>query len=364
MIKWLNRNICYFVDFSYRLHIWGRGSIPNFDPVVFDRAPWEEEYFTEVIIGSGIDYIGAFAFYENSFIKRIRISSTVKDIHPKAFGKFDLYDVIIGGLINSGGVLKMTAAGIYQKETKELLIGRNQKHIKLPEDTRYIGVEAFADCENLETVECPDSLQTICVGAFENCKNLKAIYRVPEKTQFERRALKGTSGVRCYYRNQYPRNRMEDAEYICVMTDYGHAKLKNGQIVFYASDNLENIDPTVLYSHSDFVDMKGGEEFILGLRRNGKVVWADMDTPEDPFAVYRKYGGYERLEGWENIREIETDGNIAAGRCADGTVFSTIAEDENIPLPGMTGIIGIKVKNGKIQGMTEDGKCILYGGYS
>ena len=164
MVKWLNKNICYFVDCLYRLTIWGQGSIPNFAPMSSKTAPWDEEYFTEVIVGSGIDYIGVYAFAENSNIKKIRISPTVKEIHPKAFGKFDLYRVIIGGPVNPDGVLKMTAAGIYQKKTNVLLLGRDQKHIKLPEDTKYIGIGAFADCENLETVECPDSLETICVG--------------------------------------------------------------------------------------------------------------------------------------------------------------------------------------------------------
>ncbi len=364
MVKWLNKNVCYFIDFLHRLNIWGQGSIPNFAPASSRKVPWEEEYFTEVIIGSGIDYIGAYAFAKNSEIKKIRISTTLKEIHPKAFGKFDLFKVIIGGPLNPDGVLKMTAAGIYQTETKELQVGRNQKHIKLPEGTRYIGIGAFADCDNLETVECPDSLETICVGAFENCRNLKAIYRIPEKTQFGKRALKRTNGVRCYWGNHYPQNRVEDTDYICAMTDYGHAKLKDGQIVFYASKNPENIDPTALYGHKDLIDIKEGERFIIGLRSNGKVVLADLDTPEDPVEIYQRYGGYERLEGWADIRQIEADGNIAVGRSGDGTVFSTIAEDENKPLPGMTEMIGVKIKNGKIKGMREDGTCILYGGCS
>jgi len=364
MVKWLNKNVCYFVDFLHRLNIWGKGSIPNFAPASSKKVPWEEEDFTEVIIGSGIDYIGAYAFAKNSSIRKIRVSTTVKEIHPKAFGKFDLYKVIIGGPLNPDGVLKMTAAGIYHTETKELQVGRNQNHIKLPEGTRYIGIGAFADCEKLETLECPDSLDTICVGAFENCKNLKAIYSIPKNTAFGKRALKGTSSVICYFSNQYPRNGAEDANYICAMTDYGNAKLKDGQLVFYASDNETNIDPTELYSCNDLIDIKAGERFIIGLRKNGKVVLADMDTPEDPVEIYHRYGGYERLEGWISIRQIESDGNIAVGRSTDGTVFSTMADDENQPLPGMTGMIGIKVENGKIKGMREDGKCILYGGHS
>ena len=193
---------------------------------------------------------------------------------------------------------------------------------------------------------------------------MKAIYRIPENTRFGKRALKGTSGVRCYYGNGYPQNSLEAADYICAMTDYGCAQLKDGQVAFYASEGAINIDPTDLYSCHDLIDIKGGERFIIGLRKNGKVVLADLDTPEDPVEIGRKYGAYERLEGWENIRQIEADGNIAAGRDADGNIFSTSAEDENSPLPGMTGMIGVKIKNGKIKGMREDGKCVLYGGHS
>ena len=362
MIKWITDSVRYFIDYKHRLIVFGRGGIPNYAPSynLTEGAPWKYEYFTEVIITGGIDYIGAYTFSGNLSIEKIRISKTVEDIHPRAFRKEDLSKIVISRPAFSEAKLKMTEAGIYRTLTDELLIGRNQRHVKIPEGTKLIGIEAFAECQDLITVECPDSLEIICVGAFENCRNLREIYRIPEKAKIGKRVLKGTSKVSCFYEKNFPKNRIEDADAICVMTDYGSAKLKDGVFIFYASGNERNIDPTELYRCRDLIDLKGGDRFIIGLRSNGEVVLADLDTPEDPVEMYLRYGSIERLEGWQNIRQIEADGEIVAGRSSDGKVFSNIAEDENEPLPGMNEIISVKIKSGMIWGMKENGECILY----
>ena len=52
---------------------------------------------------------------------------------------------------------------------------QNLVSIKLPNCVTYIGEDAFADCDALETVELPETLVSIGNGAFRSCDNLTTV---------------------------------------------------------------------------------------------------------------------------------------------------------------------------------------------
>lgn len=253
---------------------------------------------------------------------------------------------------------ELTESGLYRKSTKELLIGRDRKHVKIREGTLMIGKFAFSRCRNVETIECPNSLEIIGISAFEDCKSLKAIYRIPGSANIGKAALRGTSGVRLYFDGNVPTSAFREKDYIGVMTAYGNAHLKNGEFCFFASPDEVNIDPTLLYRCKDLIDIKAGDDFIIGLRSNGEVVYADVHAPRDAIVMLRKYGTIERLSGWKNIRQIAASGKIAVGRCEDGTVFSNNGFHESDPLPDIDGIIYVDVVNGVVRGLKENGECV------
>ena len=53
------------------------------------------------------------------------------------------------------------------------------KHVIIPGGVTYIGGRAFADCEELESIQLPDTLEGLDWKVFENCRSLKEII-IPE----------------------------------------------------------------------------------------------------------------------------------------------------------------------------------------
>lgn len=368
MIKRLKKDVYYLIDFRHRLLIFGRGGIPDYAPVtdLKKKPPWAGMYYKEVIIKRGITHIGAYAFYGNDFMKRIKIAETVRDIHPTSLMNIHLDSVIIEKKTENEHRMEVTDSGLYDNYENELICARDEVHVKIREGTETIHPFAFAFHQNTEIVECPASLQRIGVSAFEGCKNLKEICRVPAEAVLGKKALKETSGVRIYFDKNVPKRRVDEIYPKAVVTEHGRGLLVNGEFRFFASENVVNIDPTKFYRCRDLIDIKGGKDFMIGLRANGKVIYADTNAETDIFDLYREpfrfeqYSSFERLKGWKNIRQIDADGEIAAGLCEDGTVYCTNTENENEPIKNMKEIVFVQVKNGRIQGVRADGECILH----
>ena len=145
-----------------------------------------------------------------------------------------------------------------------------------------------------------------------------------------------------------------------AFTDHGRAFLMNGEFVFFANELKRNIDPTRFYRCKDLIDIKGGRDFIIGLRSNGEVIFESLNTFSAIFDCYHEsvgyeeHSSYERLKGWKNITQILVAGKMAAGLSNDGKVFCLNSKEENQPLPDLSGIISLEIKDGKIYGLKED----------
>ena len=342
LFKRVTKTIFWRIDSMKRLILFGRGGIPGHAPgagyILY--PPWKGEEFNQVIIGKGIT-----------------------DIHPMAFLGIDLEDVILEQEGRRGDGLEINEAGLYNHFKKELLIGRDQKHVVIPDGTVDISPFAFAFHQKIEEIVCPFSLQRICVSAFEGAKNLKYIYRIPSEAIIGARALRGTSGVKIYYDKNPAKKTFFEMYPKTAITKYGRAFLMNGEFTFFESQTDKNIDPTKFYRCKNLIDIKGGEDFLIGLRADGTVIYEKAVLASKAFDCYnvsirlehyKQCSYFDKLREWKNIREIAVAGNIAIGLCEDGRVFCTASNDENQPLEGVTDAISIEVKDGKFYIVRSD----------
>lgn len=336
-MKLLNRaseHIFWRIDRKKRLIIFGCGDIPEYAPASGYRnePPWKGLEFNEVVIGKGIT-----------------------DVPPTALAGIDLDAVILAGAERRRDGLEMEESGLYNHRRKKLLLASNQKRVAILEGTVDVHPFAFAFHQKVETVECPSSLQRIGVSAFEGCKKLRSIYRLPADAVIGSKALKGTSGVRVYFDRYHVKRKLCEFYPRTAITKHGRGFLMNGEFTFFASEDSPNIDPTKFYRYQDLIDIKGGDDFLLGLRANGEVVYEEFrGVPERRRVDFEECFQFDRLMGWKNIVQIDAAGDVAAGLSKDGTVFCTKAENEDQPLENLTDIISIQVKDGGINAVRSD----------
>ena len=345
--------VYYRIDRNYCLHVFGKGDIPDY---VLHRnriPPWAKKLYSSVYIERGITGIGSFSFFGNPFIQNIRITDTVELIHPTAFLGVELDAVTFSGRKWKERI-QLHESGLYDMKERKLWIGRDIKHVKIMEGVIGIDSFAFAFHKKVETVECPKSLNRIGISAFRGCESLREISRLPNGTKLGLRALDGTSNVKIFREAYKPKNERQErreGRKIPAITEHGSGYLKDGMFWFVADKDKEkdNIDPTKLYRCTDLIDIKGGKDFILGLRSTGEVVYARLHEPTGMYSEYRspfkyeEHSSFERLTKWEKVCKIEAHGTIAAGLREDGLVYCTEATDENEPVKGLKEIEAIQV---------------------
>lgn len=408
-------HVYYRIDNRRRLFIFGYGGIPEYAPKFiedeedeifgfYNRPPWEDEFYTEVIICPGITRIGRYAFHNAESIQSVKMADTVTQIGVGCFrGCTDLEYVKlsrnltyipknvfrdcsnISRFIISGKMQDMhptafigvdlssfefvrdkrweiRSAGLYDTESKELMIGKNRKHIKIEESTVGIAPYAFAYHDKVENVECTESMEYIGHSAFEGCHNLKNVYQLSGKTVIGIKAFRMTSGLRVHYISSVPKRRIEQTIPKVAVCDQGAGYLKNGEFTFYAFEHNLDLDPTNFYCYQDLADLKAGKDFIVGLRANGTVIFAQAKEKTENYRgpiCMEEYSLFERMRGWNQVIQIVvTETQVAALR-EDGMIYWSELENENIPMNLWEGIVYIDIKDTLI-GAKENGEVVRY----
>ena len=323
MIRRLTQTVFWRIDRKNRLHLFGFGRVPGYPPNLeyLRKLPWEEYEIAGVVIGRWIT-----------------------EIHPTV-----LFDISLDAVALAKNQfrkrLELTDSGLYNNQTKELVRARDQMRVCIREGTESIHAYAFAYQKNVKEIECPASLKRIGNSAFEGCEQLRAVYRIPDGTILGRNAMQNTSGVRLYRESYLLKAKLSHFHPKYAITEHGRGFLMNGEFVFYAAPNVINIDPTKFYRCRDLIDIKGGKDFIIGLRANGKVVYEEAGDWSDLFG---------QLQGWQHIRQIDASGDMAVGLSEEGKVYSTHAEYVDEPLSELNDIISVEIKNGKIYAVKDD----------
>ena len=141
-------------------------------------------YITEVNIPNSVDTIGAYAFSDlGSYCKKVVVGKNVKYIDANnKFGKADtLYwnpiacysvDIFSG---NTGNLKSLFIGDEVTYIQDELFINNDFKELIFPNSIKRIGVSAFENCKELESVIIGDGVDTIRDEAFYGCSKLKKL---------------------------------------------------------------------------------------------------------------------------------------------------------------------------------------------
>lgn len=388
IINKIGKNVFYTIDPFHRLIIFGKGFIPNYLPkepqtirvedtgfesscFTYRYAPWSKDYVTEIIICRGIKRIGASAFSGMTAVHRVSIAGTVEsvgkgsfkecsliskmvfendkaEIHPTALLGIDLCALKFKHKADEG--LLVEESGLYHASRKELLIGANRHEIVIRDGTEVVNPYAFASHEKVRTVRCPDSLEIIGVSAFENCTSLKEIRGLSAECVLGRNSLHGTNAVRVYYDDSYLGSISEERPKVAI-SEHGSGHLRNGEFVFFAASDKTNIDPSVFYRYQDLIDIQGGENFLIGLRANGEVIYSDDRRCSEFFDIFDDSCSFEtydwlgRCHNWKEVCQIAAGKYIAAALREDGKVYCTGNRSGNVTIEFLNDIIYIEMND-------------------
>lgn len=171
--------------------------------VVADQAYYKNNTLENVILPSGIEEIGQFAFarssltnieipegvttvcygafYHADHLAEVRLPDSVEKVEPKAF----IHSQWVEDFLENGTEDFLISGGVL------VAYRGNAKEIAIPDGVRVIAGEAFLNHEELQKVSLPESLVSIGEGAFEGCRNLSDISMSAEVISIRDRAFAG-----------------------------------------------------------------------------------------------------------------------------------------------------------------------------
>ena len=122
---------------------------------------------TEIVLPDTIEHIGEFAFYQCKSLTRINLPERLTEISKGMLDITGLESIVIGGNVKKIGGVAFWGC-------------RDLRYVKLCEGVVEIGIAAFYNCGNLETIELPRSLEkappcTMSESPFWNCVKLTAL---------------------------------------------------------------------------------------------------------------------------------------------------------------------------------------------
>ena len=179
-------NVSWSLDSNGTLKITGSGAMDDYDNRYSPWDGYQYEDIKKVEIGSGITYIGAYAFEHCWNMTSVKLPDSVKSIGNGAF-----YDCLnITDLKIPSGVTSIGDEAFYRCESLSGVtipkgvtkIGNGTfstcasfTSITIPDSITSIGDTAFQYCEGLTNITIPGSVKSIGSFAFETCSNLASI---------------------------------------------------------------------------------------------------------------------------------------------------------------------------------------------
>lgn len=140
---------------THELTITGTGAMPDYANWTY--TPWSDYHkeITSAVIGTGVTYIGKYAFDTFHALVNVTLPTTLQRIGVGAFwGDYGLTE------------------------------------IKIPEGTTEISDSAFNGCDSLVSVKLPTTLQRIESHAFNGCHSLKELIIPQSVTEIGKEAFK------------------------------------------------------------------------------------------------------------------------------------------------------------------------------
>jgi len=130
----------------------------------------------DLVIPEGTTEIKATEFSFREDIKSVTIPSSVTNIGEFAFSNcLNLKNIDVSPENQNYSSID---GDLYDKEGKVLIqyaIGKTNSSFTIPEGTTSIGIRAFSECVNLNTITIPSSMTSIGSNAFNSCSNLTSV---------------------------------------------------------------------------------------------------------------------------------------------------------------------------------------------
>lgn len=133
----------------------------------------------EFIIPDEVEELGERAFSDASSLKKITISSKVKNIQATAFydylGHIELEKIVS---VDDNPFFTSKDGVLYSKDMTKLIVyptASTVARFEVPETVRTIGEKAFYGCNHLKEIMLPEECVTIETEAFADCWNLQKI---------------------------------------------------------------------------------------------------------------------------------------------------------------------------------------------
>jgi hypothetical protein len=180
------------------LTIGGTGMMPDFS---YGNAPWYafSQDITAVVIASGVESIGAYAFYNHSKLVSVTLPASITSIGTRAFSScYQLLSLAIPEAVTAIGeeafaacfeLTEITVAPnnpayssedgvLFDKNKTTLLHYPMEKagnSYPIPASVTTLGTGAFYNCNRLTSMILPASVTTIEANVFAACYGLKSI---------------------------------------------------------------------------------------------------------------------------------------------------------------------------------------------
>lgn len=380
----LGKNITYYVDDQATLHIEGLGPMPDFGtweyaaPWTYSRAQYDK-----VVVAAGITTLGEYAF-QGTKIKKITLPDSICDIGKHCFENCTLLQSFVcppkvkeikSSLFKNCSSLKSVQlsnhieqlwrwsfqncenlchiniprsvrristtafwganlyacnfetqrfivenACLYDLERKKLITAlQNREVIAVRDGIEVIGDYSFYDNKKIQEVIFPASVKMVDSNAFSKCINLQKIVLMGKMPVLEEKALYGCNKVHFSESENRSDQRHNTLNGKIAVTRNDYAVLIDGRVEYYPSQ-YSRLDITPLMAYTDFVDIKGGFDFIVGLRKNGTVIVACTPEKNDRPLKHYQGCGFPKVSDWQTISIITaTEGRIAGLR-SDGTL--------------------------------------------
>lgn len=162
-----------------------------------------------LIVGDGIEEIGALAFDGCTSLKTVILPSTPITIKGKAFAETGIESIDIPGSVSfegehhfysceslvsvtlGNGITSTPQAGFYSCSAL--------KEVNLPSTLTNIGTQTFGKCDGMESITLPTSLKTIEASAFTWCSSLSSIGPFTNVTSIGNNAFKNCYALKEIY---------------------------------------------------------------------------------------------------------------------------------------------------------------------
>lgn len=179
-------------------------TIPEGVKMIADNA-FEKTKLKSVVFPKSLRLIGANAFGNCSKLSKVQLNSGIKRIGSSAFQNCkslssfkmpnSVEDIGFGVFEGCSSLSEIKLSDNLQLIPRSSFSHTQIKTISIPEKTVYIGEEAFACCQSLESIVIPDKVKCLWDGCFSLCTNLKDIVLPNHIIKFGEGVFEGCSSL-------------------------------------------------------------------------------------------------------------------------------------------------------------------------